>query len=145
MYHHAIALMKHALQDKLARTVVLTWLWQCTNSYLVRFAATAQRERVHKWLEKCTKPILSALRKGNFGFSNQLVQSSWHAPWLSCCHSRLRLPRLRACIQCHHEYGASGIAYGVHAMLYERQALCPLQEFERQSPVRCRTWCGPYA
>ena len=62
------------VQDKLARTVVLTWLWQCINSYLVRFAASAPRDRMDKFLEKCTKPVLAALRKGSFAFSNQLVR-----------------------------------------------------------------------
>lgn len=62
------------MQDKLARTIVLTWLWQCVNAYLVRFSGVLSRERLHRWLEKTIKPVLAALRKNSFAFSNQLVR-----------------------------------------------------------------------
>lgn len=64
------------MQDKLQRTLVLPWLWQCIHSYLVRFAATASRDRLHRWLEKAVRPVLTGLKKSSFfTFPQQLVSS----------------------------------------------------------------------
>ena len=72
------ALTAEGAQDKVTRTVVLTWLWQSINAYLVRFATTAPKDRLFKWLEKCIKPVLVALKKGSFTQGSQMVSITTH-------------------------------------------------------------------
>ena len=61
------------LQDKTLRTMVLSCLCQCTNSYLQRFAASQHRERLYSWVSRTAKPVLQSLRKGHFLMPDQQV------------------------------------------------------------------------
>ena len=64
------------VQDKTLRTMVLSCLCQCTNSYLQRFAASQHRERLYSWVSRTAKPVLQSLRKGQFLMNDQQVRES---------------------------------------------------------------------
>lgn len=61
------------MQDKLLRTLVLTCLCRTITTYLLRLSPRLPQDKISRWLNRATKPILLNLRKGNFGFPEQQV------------------------------------------------------------------------
>ena len=73
------------MQDKTLRTMVLGCLCQCTNSYLLRFAASQHRERLYSWVSRTSKPVLQSLRKGHFLMPDQQVRLCTSVSGLDVC------------------------------------------------------------